>query len=292
MSSALPPAPFARYLLAKQSVDDRALNRGVYEALLTHLPTAGAPPLHVLEVGCGVGTMLNRLQRWGFLAGRHVDYLGIDTEASNLTAAHAPEIDTLSARFETADIYDFADRPSAQDAYDLIIAHAVLDLLELDRALPLLRRLLRPGGLGWFTINFDGMTVLEPPLDAALDAAIEAAYHATMDARTVDGAPSGASRTGRRLFAALPQAGLPILTAGASDWVVFPARGAYLGDERDFLESILDFFESALRVQPEIAPAALKTWLTERRAQVARAELTFIAHQIDFLVERPAEVHP
>jgi SAM-dependent methyltransferase len=291
--------PFARYLLAKRSVDDRALNQGVYAALAAALQTT-ARPLRILEIGCGVGTMLDRLARWGLLDGQQADYLGIDNEASNIASAQTPQVSGLQARFEAADFYTFARRAEAQDAYDLIIAHAVLDLLDLKRALPLMRGLLRPGGLGWFTINFDGVTIFDPPVvppsdppnAVQFDDVIVAAYHATMDDRRIEGAAAGESATGRRLFTALPAAGLPILSAGASDWVVFPQNGAYAGNEGYFLESILGFFASALQDAPPLAPGALDAWLRLRRTQVARAELIYIAHQFDFLVERPAEVKP
>src|ERR1700750_875591 len=49
---------YARYLAAKTTVDDRALNRNVLAELRRLLP-AGAP--RVLEVGAGLGTMVARL---------------------------------------------------------------------------------------------------------------------------------------------------------------------------------------------------------------------------------------
>ena len=49
---------YARYLAAKTTVDDRALNRHVL-AELCRLMRAGAPRL--LEVGAGLGTMVARL---------------------------------------------------------------------------------------------------------------------------------------------------------------------------------------------------------------------------------------
>jgi hypothetical protein len=52
---------FANYLSAKKSVDDRALNRGVLQSLVQHLePIQAQDPLHVLEIGAGIGTMLER----------------------------------------------------------------------------------------------------------------------------------------------------------------------------------------------------------------------------------------
>ena len=53
---------YARYLAAKTTVDDRALNRHVLAELRRIMP-AGAP--RVLEVGAGLGTMVARLMDWG-----------------------------------------------------------------------------------------------------------------------------------------------------------------------------------------------------------------------------------
>src|SRR5215472_9952143 len=57
---------YARYLAAKTTVDDRALNRHVLAELCRLMP-AGAP--RVLEVGAGLGTMVTRLMEWGAVGG-------------------------------------------------------------------------------------------------------------------------------------------------------------------------------------------------------------------------------
>src|SRR5260221_12695876 len=60
----------ARYLAAKTTVDDRALNRHVLAELCRLMP-AGAP--RVLEVGSGLGTMVARLMDWGAVgAGEYI----------------------------------------------------------------------------------------------------------------------------------------------------------------------------------------------------------------------------
>ena len=46
-------------------------------------PEAG--PLRVLEVGCGIGTMVERLLDWGLLV--RAAYTGIDVEAEFIRAA-------------------------------------------------------------------------------------------------------------------------------------------------------------------------------------------------------------
>src|SRR5580658_3321434 len=55
------PLDYARYLAAKTTVDDRALNRHVLAEMRRLMP-AGAP--RVLEVGAGLGTMVARLMEW------------------------------------------------------------------------------------------------------------------------------------------------------------------------------------------------------------------------------------
>ncbi len=167
---------------------------------------------------------------------------------------------------------------------DLLIAHALLDLLPLPGSLPKLFSLVKPGGLAWLTANFDGLTAFEPVIDPALDAHIETLFHQTMDERITKGRRSGDSRTGRHLFAYLEQAGALVLSAGASDWVVYPVHGQYLADEAYFLKFILHFFETSLTGHPELDQAQFARWLAQRRAQVENGELVYIAHQMDFLV--------
>ena len=100
---------------------------------------------------------------------------------------------------------------------DVLIANAVLDLVDVPAVLPGLLRLLVPGGVYWFTINYDGETIFEP--GHPLDNQVMQAYHRDMDERVRYG-PAGDSRTGRRLFHHLRAAGAPALAAGSSDWVV------------------------------------------------------------------------
>jgi len=77
---------FTRYLAAKKNLDDRSLNRRGWDRLRQAVQERPEPaPLRVLEVGCGIGTMIERLLDWGLL-GQAV-YTAIDAEAANLAAA-------------------------------------------------------------------------------------------------------------------------------------------------------------------------------------------------------------
>lgn len=284
---------FTRYLASKRTVDDRALNRHVWQTLADAV--AGEMPrerpLRVLEVGAGIGTMVERCVEWGLFtrSGFDVSYTAIDSEESNIEVARRRLAHLTSGgeaglrvRLETADLYDFAARRENRQRFDLIIAHALLDLLHLPAALRVLLQMVRANGLFYFSINFDGATLLLPEFDPALDGRIEALYHLSMDTRVTDGLPSGDSRTGRRLFHALRACGAEVLAAGSSDWVVHAVGGAYPAEETYFLGCILHFVEVTLRGHPELDDDEFGAWLAMRRGQVTRGELVYVAHQLDY----------
>jgi SAM-dependent methyltransferase len=291
---------YARYLAAKTTVDDRALNRPVLAELRRLMP-AGAP--RVLEVGAGLGTMAARLLDWGAVSAG--EYILLDTERelldrsrrwlSDWAAARGLRSDLrpdgvqlgdLRVRLVHAELGEYlAAGPGA--LADVLIANAVLDLVDVPAVLPGLLRLLVPGGAYWFTINYDGETIFEP--GHPLDDQVMRAYHRDMDERVRYGRPAGDSRTGRRLFHHLRAAGAPALAAGPSDWVVSAGPdGSYAGDEAYFLGSILSTIQDALRSREDrVKPADLAGWLAVRQQQLNAGELVYIAHQLDFAGRSP-----
>ena len=277
---------FTRYLSAKKSVDDRALNSHVWQTLVAALPDG---PLRVLEIGSGIGTMAERLvERGALTAGT---YTAVDGEPAN-TAAARVRLQALPAAVQlelvTDDAFNFATLEQGRRAWDALIAHAFLDLVDVPQALPQLLALLRPGGLCYFTINFDGATILEPTIDPALDAQIEALYHQTMDARLTNGQPSGDSRTGRHMFGHLRRAGVEVLAAGSSDWVVFAGAGGYPEDEAYFLHFIIHTLRQALAGHPALDGRLFEAWIAQRHAQIEAGTLVYVAHQLDFVGVKPA----
>lgn len=271
---------FVRYLEAKQSVDDRALNRNVADAMKRFVHGFRGD-LRAFEVGAGHGAMVERFAREGLI--REASYTAIDPARGSIAEARRrfqsdPRIGELE--LIVADLYEFQTQTS--ETWDLVVAHAVLDLLDLDRAIPVLRALSSDSGRFYFTINFDGESAFEPVIDPVLDAEVLGLYHETMDARLVDGERSGHSRTGRRLFGALSDIGATIEQTGSSDWVVWPNEGTYPGDEAYFLHFIVSTVGEALADSSHIEERALRRWVDERHAQIDRGELVYLAHQLDF----------
>lgn len=275
---------FPRYLAAKKTVDDRALNAHVWQALHQNMP---AHP-HILEVGAGIGTMAERLAEQQFIS--TATYTAIDNQSENIATALQRLADlpkTIQLSLEAVDLFDFIQQKQGKQQWDMLIAHAFLDLMDIPATLPQLFSLLKPGGLFYFSINFDGVTALEPAIDPALDAQIEQLYHQTMDERFIDGKPSGDSRSGRHLFGHLRQAGATILAAGGSDWVVFAGEDGYAADEKYFLQFIVETMYRALAEHPALDTVQFADWITQRRAQIEAEELVYIAHQLDFLGRWP-----
>jgi hypothetical protein len=288
---------FPRYLLSKQTVDDRALNKDVLNALRLNLPPE---PISVIEVGAGIGTMLKRLVTWKILC--RGDYVLVDSMEENIVYAREwiPQWATetglsvertaenqihlcdhtrdIHIRLECADVFDFIQRN--EKPADVLIAHAFLDLLPLPESLEKLFSL--TNGLAWLTINFDGVSALEPVVDPTLDKTIERLYHTSMDSRST----GGDSRTGRKLFEHIRTTSAEILAAGGSDWIVFANDGEYCADEKYFLHFILHFFENSLMGHPALDASTFRRWLAKRHEQTECGELVYIAHQMDFLVRK------
>lgn len=299
-----------RYLRAKKTVDDRALNVRVLDALRDLLRPPRKRPLRVLELGAGVGTMVTRLLDWHVL--ESAEYTLLDRDAASLAAARdhllAQTKDCaltpsgvrvshrdvqLEVEFVEREALDFLTDPANQQRFDLVLANAVLDLMDLQAALERIWGALDSQASFWFTINFDGETIFLP--EAKLDAPILELYNRTMDQRVRDGEPCGDSKAGRHLLELIPKTSGTIVAAGSSDWVVFPRAGVYPEDESYFLHHIVNTIWTALsrhpqleRTHPELTSGTFEQWISARRQQIDRAELVYIAHQIDVVGRAPA----
>lgn len=248
--------------------------------------------------------MVERVLEWDLLHFAH--YTAIDSQNENIQTAQERLKDWARLRdmrfqvknnklqlsdshhqvavlLEVIDVFDLIVREGVSLRWDLLIAHAFLDLIDVASTLPDLLALLAPGALFYFSLNFDGLTLLEPPIDKDLDDTIQTLYHSTMDERRRDGKPSGDSRTGRHLFSHLENAGAQVLAAGASDWVVHSQRGKYPGDEAYFLHFIVHTIYQSLADHPALDGDRFHSWAVERHAQIERGELVYVAHQLDIL---------
>ena len=297
---------FVKYLAAKKGIDDRALNRTVLDELTARIPKNNPrSPLQILELGAGIGTMVERLVSWNLITS--ADYTAVDSDVDYIREAHTrldlwgqqnqyaikwktpttATVDTASGKlsvfFEKSDAYNFLEQSIDKTQWDLGLAHAFMDLVDAAEVVSLLCRLIRPGGLLYLSLNYDGETILLPAIDRELDERILQLYNQSMDERIVKGKKSGNSKTGRGLLLQLLNAGARILAAGSSDWVVFAPPEGYPADEAYFLKIMLHTVDQALSDHPEIHRDELTHWIRSRMKQIEKGELVYIAHQLDIL---------
>ncbi|CCQ35533.1 homolog to S-adenosylmethionine-dependent methyltransferase [Natronomonas moolapensis 8.8.11] len=291
---------FRRYLRAKRTVDDRALDRrlvGLLREQLAKRADAREGPLRVLEVGAGIGTMPARLLEWDVLPPGAVRYVALDVDAdsvefvepylrswaadrqASVSGGGPIEIERAGRRVEleaiAAEAVAYAEQAAGR--FDAVVGAALLDVLGVD-GLETLLGALAPGGLCYFPITFDGGTRFRP--GHPTDPEIERYYHEHMDAK-----PGGSSRAGGDVLERLRATDdARVLGAAGSDWVVRPVDGEYPADEAYFLRCILDTVEAAVdEVAGESFRVDLEGWLDRRREQLEAAELLYLTHQLDVL---------
>lgn len=297
---------YRRYLDAKRTVDERALDRRVAERLRAELAGV-SPPLDVLEVGAGTGATIERVATWDALPDR-VRYTAVDIDPDLVARARTRLLDGTGNRpFEAherdgavvlereegtvvvdpvvRDAFEFVEETDRE--WDLLVAQAFLDTTDVREALATFGGAVTSGGLLYVPITFDGGTILEPPIDPAFDRRVERRYHHQIDTRGESGDEGGDARAGRHLLTALPALGGAVVAAGSSDWVVVPDADGYPADEAYFLHHIIETIRDALDDDPALDSARFDEWIETRHRQVEDGRLVYVAHQLDVLGRSP-----
>lgn len=292
------------FLTAKRTVEDRALNQRVWDRFVADLAERaadGSDPVRIVEIGSGTGSMIARLADWEALPPT-VSYRAIDLDADTVDIARKQLPEWLRAAGYTVDeqcdpirahrtdsdstertievLLETGDGFAIDDTADAVIAAAVLDLVDLESAVEDLKGILAADGLLYAPVTFNGHTSLIPR--DPLDNRIERLYHRHMD--EVREQPGG-SRAGQQLVDTLPAAGYTVLEAGGADWIVRPVDGVYPAAESTVIEHLLSTIDGALADYPAdvIDPETRTAWVERRREQLARGELTLVAHHLDVL---------
>ena len=296
---------FEDYLDAKFPLDERSLNRDVRTLFESFLRSHAE--LRILDMGCGNGASLRRLLRAG-LNGR-IEMNGVDRDAGLLQRARerlAQDLEVTDFEVSTSDervlgrrnrevitlnfmVADLASyQPAEPGRYDAVIAQALMDLLPLERMVERIRSWLAPAGLFYASLNYDTGTVLYPLYpDHEFETDLLGVYDTSME-RFLDGLPCGGAHSGRRLHAALSNAGFDILALGSSDWNIAPYCGAYRDEDQRCLAALLDMIHGEGQRSGRFQPQQLDDWLSHRRAQLADSRLSLIIHQIDLVAQKPS----
>jgi SAM-dependent methyltransferase len=278
---------FDAYLEAKRALDERSVHGPTWRAYLEFLrlrdPTAfSTRPRSVLELGCGLGAMLDRTLLG---LGRDLDlplpfslsYLAVDSSAERLEALRSrsgatrtgdPGEPRLELETRAGDALEELHRLAREGRrFDAVVSHAFADLVDIPRLCAAAAAVLVPGGVFYHSLVFDGITAFLPAAfseqEREEDERYIAIYHRSMR-RPWDGTitPGHAGASGRRLLALLSAPPWRLASAGPSDWIVVPrvnsagSRPIGVPDEEELVVSaMLGFF--AQSIPAELAGARL-----------------------------------
>jgi SAM-dependent methyltransferase len=292
------PVAFADFLQAKFALDERSLNRDVRAAFLDALH--GLPHIRCLDVGAGTCATLRRLLNGGLTAPLSLTALDRDPGLLDIARHEAegwlhalglePRVEAgaiqtrrerlMAIRFAVEEISDH--RPDR--LYNVITAHAFLDLAPLADALRLFAAWLQPGGYLYASTNYDGDTALAQAYDdAEFEGRLLDHYNDTMEQRRVDGQATGGAYCGRRLHELLPEYDFDILAHGRSDWNIAPALGEYRDGDAVCLQALLEMIYGEAHRSGLFGQIPLDRWHEDRLRLLQQGRLALSIHQTDLL---------
>jgi SAM-dependent methyltransferase len=272
------------WLAARRPYDEAALDRVAVEGLRARAAEQpGGRPLVVVDLGSGTGAAIGRVRRW--LAPREIVAYAVDRDADLLARAMARD-ECRPVVPVVGDLLDRLDgRGGPRDGtVDLVVGHALADLLPLDRLADRVAALARPGGLVHLALAYDGLTEISPVGDVDRERAVITAFHRHMDRARVEAPDYGGSTAGRRLGPALASAGLEIVRDAPSVWEVRAIDGC---DAVRVLSRLIRFVVEAAREIGGIPDNALTNWERDRLASLDARTLSIRVGHRDVLARAP-----
>jgi SAM-dependent methyltransferase len=112
----------------------------------TFVPPPSAPPLRILDVGCGNGDGLRRIERWAKARGLAVDLTGLDINPDAVAIAAESPQSANRIQWIASDVFDYS--PAAP--VHLIVSSLFTHHLDDDSVVRFLQWMERHATLGWF----------------------------------------------------------------------------------------------------------------------------------------------
>ena len=112
-------------------------------------------PMKLVDVGCGYGDMLRKIERWAAKRGVAMELVGVDVNAHAIRAAGEMTREKSRVRYVVSDVESCAE---AQDA-DLITASGMTHHLREAEIVGLLRWMEQSARVGWIVTDLHRMQV-------------------------------------------------------------------------------------------------------------------------------------
>jgi 2-polyprenyl-3-methyl-5-hydroxy-6-metoxy-1,4-benzoquinol methylase len=110
------------------------------------VPPSAAPPLHILDVGCGNGDILRRVDRWAKTRGLDVKLTGIDINPDTVAIAAEATPPASHIQWVSSDVFAYTpDTP-----IDIVVSALVTHHLSDNDVIRFLQWMERNATLGWF----------------------------------------------------------------------------------------------------------------------------------------------
>jgi SAM-dependent methyltransferase len=109
----------------------------------------GHPPLRIVDVGCGYGDMLRRIERWAGRRGVAVELVGVDVNANGVRAAREATPAASRIQWLIGDVYTCEAAAGA----DLVTASGMTHHLTEAEIVRLLEWMERTTRVGWFIVD-------------------------------------------------------------------------------------------------------------------------------------------
>ncbi len=314
---------YVRYLEAKQTVDDRALDKECMEQFrctLRRVPKGST--IRIIELGAGTGTMLRRfVSRFDDFFGNPIEYTMVDIKGDALTVARRLLLDPtkklitiqgndasisahhsalhgdipdlqlpgLHVRFVCANAYDFLD--DNVDKLDAVVAASFLDLVSLDGIMYRIKKALNPASQArsfYFPLTFNGVTEFST---ARNDSPILKAFHSSMGDGYAGGKNMRRAFTGSFVEAAVKQFDGKVVMTKDSIWNVTPERNMYEHDEAYFLRCILQFVGSTSEKELSrhgVSSDDMEKFMSSSMSSLDEKTLSYKAHNVDIVGTFPS----
>lgn len=292
----MPPGFSAEWLALREPFDDAALDRSILAEIQACVRSFSSNrDLIVLDLGSGTGAALRRAAGWlagrswrGYAVERDPDLLACATVSDR--AGRPPGVVISPLLADVLQPLVDAGGPG-EGSVDLLLGHALADLLPLDALAARTVALLRPGGLAHFALSYDGETVFSPEPEPDLAAEVMSAYHAHMDRLRAVDASYGGSTAGRRLVTEAGSAGLDILRSAPAYWEIWIERDRGRQAASCLINQMLDFVERS-SLEMGLWPADVRRWTASHRRAVRDGSARLRVRHLDLLARRPPSGGP
>lgn len=299
---------FQKYLLSKKNLDKRSINKDVFKSFLRKLLALGKNNTKIIDVGCGTCSLVEFILQSDII--EKINFCCMDTDLINLKLGKKniynfakknsfniyKSKDFFKIRkgdidcdifFLNSDIFsqELIDNFYNRDV-DCIIANAFIDIVPIEDAITVFKKLLTINGFVYLTINYDGITTLRPSFnDFNFEKLLLKEYNKTMDERKLNGKLTGGSNTGSKIYDAFLQNGFKIINFGSSNWNVFPENKKYKKNEKFFLKTMIGFIYNEGLNRKNIDKNKLDVWYNDRLEKINNGELSLIVQNTDILAQ-------